>query len=124
MMGRKYPPHFGKGNKYKNKICYCNGIKFQSQDEMKRYVELRLLENMRMIKDLELQKKYEIIPPQRGEKAANYIADFAYTDVDTGEYIVEDVKGMKTREYILKRKLMLFVHGIRIKEITKAGGLK
>lgn len=49
------------------------------------------------------------------EKSVNYIADFVY--VEDGKTVVEDAKGVRTKEYIIKRKLMLFVHGIRIKEV-------
>lgn len=56
-----------------------------------------------------------LIPPQRGERECRYIADFVYY-LD-GELRVEDVKGMKTKDYIMKRKLMLHVHGIRIEEV-------
>lgn len=57
--------------------------------------------------------------PQRTliERACRYIADFVYTDNETGQTVVEDTKGVRTKEYIIKRKLMLFVHGIRIREI-------
>lgn len=51
------------------------------------------------------------------ERACRYIADFVYTDNDTGLTVVEDTKGVRTKEYIIKRKLMLYMHGIRIKEI-------
>lgn len=51
------------------------------------------------------------------EKACKYIADFVYTDNETGQTIVEDTKGVRTKEYIIKRKLMLYLHGIRIKEV-------
>lgn len=45
-----------------------------------------------------------------------YIADFVYTDAATGKLVVEDAKGMRTRDYIIKRKLMLYIHGIKIRE--------
>lgn len=114
-----------------------NGIEFDSKKEMQRYVELRLLERAGKITDLELQKVFELIPAQyepstevykRGEKkgtpkrgrcienAVVYKADFCYTD-EHGRKIVEDAKGFKTKDYIIKRKLMLYVHGIRILEI-------
>lgn len=51
------------------------------------------------------------------ERKVEYVADFVYTDVETGENIVEDTKGIRTTEYIIKRKLMLAVHSIRIKEV-------
>ena len=65
---------------------------------------------------------YMILPAQYDEKgklverAVNYIADFTYND-ENGLRVVEDAKGMKTKEYIIKRKLMLHIHGIRIKEV-------
>lgn len=51
------------------------------------------------------------------ERSVKYIADFVYTDKATGQTVVEDTKGVRTKEYIIKRKLMLYLHGIRIKEI-------
>ena len=74
------------------------------------------------IKDLERQVKFVLIPAQYEngkliERAVTYIADFVYTDVKTGEKVVEDTKGMRTKEYILKRKMMLYLRGIRIKEV-------
>lgn len=50
------------------------------------------------------------------EKACRYRADFVYTDLSTGEIVVEDTKGVLTPEYKIKRKLMLYIHGIRVKE--------
>ena len=49
------------------------------------------------------------------ERACSYIADFVY--MERGEKVVEDVKGVKTKDYIIKRKLMLFIHGIKVREI-------
>ena len=75
-----------------------------------------------LISNLREQVPFELIPNQRGpdgkviERALIYKADFVYTDTD-GSTIVEDTKGFRTKEYIIKRKLMLFVHGIRIKEV-------
>ena len=98
-----------------------------------RYSELRLLESTGHIKDLQRQVKYILLPAQREpdiigkrggvkkgrllEREVAYYADFVYTDADTGALIVEDTKGMRTTEYIIKRKMMLFFHGIRIKEL-------
>jgi hypothetical protein len=73
-----------------------------------------------VISDLRLQVPYELIPAQRidgkvVERAVNYIADFVY--MENGVTIVEDAKGCRTKEYILKRKMMLWRHGIRIREV-------
>ena len=62
---------------------------------------------------------FQLLPSQKGdgrtERPANYVADFVYQE--NGKTVVEDTKGMKTRDYILKRKIMLFIHGITIKEV-------
>jgi hypothetical protein len=67
--------------------------------------------------ELKLQVKYEVIPKQDGERAAHYIADFVYVQ-DDGTLVAEDVKGFRTPDYILKRKLMKLVHGITIREVA------
>ena len=97
-----------------NKITIVNGETFHSQGEYYRYRELQLLEKAGQIKNLRRQVKYELIPKQIGERATSYYADFVYEE--NGKEIVEDFKGMKTKEYIIKRKLMLYIHGIKIKE--------
>ena len=114
-------------NKYRNKKIMYNGMTFDSKKELKRYQELQLMEKGGAIFDLCRQVKYELIPAQRDiktgriiERQAIYIADFVYKRYtkDGGlETVVEDVKGYRTQEYILKRKLMLFHKGIRITEI-------
>ena len=94
---------------------------YHSRKEHRRANELRLMQRAGLITNLREQVSYELIPTQRGadgkvlERACDYIADFVYTDKD-GKTVVEDTKGVKTKEYIIKRKLMLHVHGIRIVE--------
>lgn len=99
-----------------------NGLWFDSMKEAKRYAELSLLQKAGKITDLQTQVKYELIPAQKRngkviERAVNYIADFVYTE--NGETVVEDVKSpaTKTPVYMLKRKLMLWEHGIQIREV-------
>ena len=112
---------FRQPNKYHNKKVGA----FDSKKELKRYHELTLLEKAGHISDLRRQVTYELIPSQKGEdgktieRPVKYIADFVYTDNRTGQTIVEDTKSpvTKTKDYIIKRKLMLYIHGIRIKEI-------
>lgn len=120
-----------KYNKYKNHKATANGITFDSKKEARRYTELLLLQQGGFISDLRRQVKFVLIPAQREpdtigtrggvkhgkviEKECSYYADFVY--MQNGERIVEDVKGIKTDVYKIKKKLMLFVHGIRIKEI-------
>ena len=88
---------------------------FDSKREANRYAELKLLERAGEISDLKLQVPFELIPKQPGERSVKYIADFVY--LEGGKSVVEDVKGKKTRDYIIKRKLMLWRHGITIKEV-------
>ncbi len=110
-------------SKYKAKKCIIDGITFDSKKEAKRYGELKLLEAEGIISDLELQVSFELIPSQRidgrvVERPCVYKADFAY--YHDGEYVVEDVKSNKRiirPEYIIKRKLMLYLKGIRVKEV-------
>ena len=117
--------------KYKNKKIEVDGIVFDSKKEAIRYQELKLLEKAGRIQNLQLQVKFVLIPKQYSttdctkagkprliEHECSYMADFVYTE--DGQTIVEDVKSSYTRNhmlYVVKRKLMLYVHGIRIKEI-------
>lgn len=107
-------------NKYGSKKTEVDGVTFDSKKEAKRYQELRILEKAGEITDLRRQVKFVLIPSQRidgrvAERAVEYKADFVYTQ--DGQTIVEDTKGFRTKDYIIKRKLMLWVHGIRIREI-------
>lgn len=121
-------------SKYGSQKIIIDGISFDSKKEARRYKELRLLEKGKAIEGLELQKEFVLIPAQyeyyvrlgkRGkrlkdgkrcvEKSVVYKADFAY--FENGKLVVEDTKGYKTKDYVIKRKLMLYVHGIRIKEV-------
>jgi len=102
--------------KYRNKKTEVNGVTFDSAGEAKRYQELLLMEKAGIISDLQRQVKFVLTPKQEGERESSYLADFVY--LENGERVVEDYKGMKTDAYILKRKFMLFFHGIRIREIS------
>lgn len=93
----------------------ATGYVFDSKKEFIRWLELRLLERAGKISGLCRQVSYELIPKQEGERACNYIADFTYYD-ENGKMVVEDCKGYRTDAYKIKKKLMLWVHGIRIKE--------
>ena len=112
-------------SKYGARKAYLDGIMFDSIKEAQRYKELRLLELAGDIKELQCQVKYVLIPAQRiggkvAERECAYIADFVYYETDReGGWVkvVEDVKGYHTKEYIIKRKLMLERYGIRIKEV-------
>lgn len=105
-------------SKYGNiKTTTSDGITHDSIKEANRWCELKLLERAGKIRLLQRQVKYHLIPKQEGEREVCYIADFVYQE--NGKLVVEDVKSpaTRTKEYILKRKLMLWVHGIKIKEI-------
>ena len=107
-------------NKYHSRKITMDGITFDSLKEYRRFCELSLLEKAGTITELKRQVKYELIPSQRvggkvAERACTYVADFVYKQ--HGETVVEDTKGFKTKDYIIKRKLMLYIYGIRIREI-------
>ena len=131
--------------KLNNQKTVIDGIEFDSKKEGNRYCELKLLQRAGQISNLEYQKRYELIPAQyetvatgeyykvgdkKGqhktkqvcvEQSVVYIADFVYQE--NGQTVVEDVKGYRDpasatyAKFILKRKLMLWIHGIKIKEI-------
>ena len=118
-------------NKYRAKKVEIDGEKFDSVKESRRYTQLKLLERAGEISDLRRQVKFVLIPAQREpdtvgkrggrikgkliEREVAYIADFTY--IENGELIVEDAKGFRTKEYTIKRKLMLYIHNIRVKEV-------
>ena len=107
-------------SKYKAKKVTVDGITFDSQKEYRRFRELSLLERAGKITELQRQVKFELIPSQRidgkvVERACSYVADFVY--MENGKKVVEDTKGFKTKDYIIKRKLLLKEYGIQIKEI-------
>jgi|SRR5882762_7675941 len=104
--------------KYSNKkVVTESGIKYDSKREAKRGAELELLEKIGAISGLKRQIPYKLIPKQDGERACTYILDFEYFDEELNKPVWEDVKGMKTPEYIIKRKLMKWVHEITITEV-------
>lgn len=108
-------------NKYGNRRIVCGDMTFDSFKEYKRYTELALMERAGYIKDLQRQVKYVLIPAQkRGKKViereCSYYADFVYTDMRTGETVVEDAKGCRTEVYRIKKKLMLEKFGIEVSE--------
>lgn len=107
-------------SKYGSRKITRDGITFDSVKEYRRWCELSLLERAGTIQNLQRQVKFELIPSQRIdgkviERPCTYIADFVYTE--NGKMVVEDTKGFRTTDYIIKRKLLLWVHGIRIQEI-------
>jgi len=108
---------FGRRAKFGNHKTVVDGITFDSKAEATRYSVLKVLQAAGVVTQLRLQVPYELTV--NGLKVCRYIADFVY--MMDGKEVVEDVKGMRTPEYKLKRKLMLAVFGIEIQEI---GGVK
>lgn len=107
-------------SKYKSQKIKHDGRTYDSIKEFHRHLELLMLQKAGEISELREQVPFELIPKQYDdngkvcEHACKYIADFVY--IQNGETVVEDTKGLKTEVYKIKRKLMLFRHGIRIKE--------
>lgn len=128
--GRRF---FRNKSKYKNRKVNIDGVEFDSMKEYWRFAELKQMQAEGKITDLQRQVKYILLPAQREpdtigkrggvkkgkllEREVAYYADFVYRLADTGMLIVEDTKGMRTTEYIIKRKMMLYFHKIRIKEL-------
>lgn len=109
-----------KTGKYHNRKTVRHGITFDSKHEADRYDELRMLLKTGEIHDLKLQQTYKLVGAQRtptgaAVRAVTYIADFVYTR--DGKTIVEDAKGFKTKDYIIKKKLMLERFGIWVEEV-------
>ena len=124
-------------NKYHNKkYTTPDGQVFDSKKEYRRYIELMWMQKAGEIEDLQRQVKFVLIPGQyeegtevytkgkkKGQKKQGallerecaYYADFTYKV--NGELIVEDTKGVRTADYILKRKMMLYFYGVKIKEV-------
>lgn len=117
-------------NKYGAVKITVDGIRFDSRKEARRYTELKLLLHAGQITDLRLQVRFELLPaqyahtdaaytrgerkgqPKRGrciEQAVVYVADFVYTE--NGRTVVEDTKGLRTKDYIIKRKLFRYRYG-------------
>lgn len=111
-----------KRGKYGNEKCAIDGMAFDSKAERKRWAELRLLLKAGYVSNVRRQVPFELIPAQRlanGRvlRACSYVADFVYRDERIGREVFEDVKGAVTPEYRIKRKLMLWVHGIELVEV-------
>ena len=118
-------------SKYHNRKITRDGVTFDSRKELRRYEELQLLQQAGEIANLRRQVKFVLIPTQREpskigtrggvkkgkllERECAYVADFVYSE--NGKTVVEDAKGLRTKDYIIKRKLMLYVHNIRVREV-------
>ena len=130
-----------RSSKYHSRKTVVDGMVFDSRKEAARYRELKLLERAGLIRDLERQVKFVLIPEQREpdtidyskskhgrrvrgriiERECAYIADFRYFDCEADKVIIEDVKGLKSgtayEVFKIKRKLMLYLYNIKVREI-------
>lgn len=104
-----------KRTKYGNEKQVLDGLTFDSKKEARRYQHLKALQAIGTIKDLDLQVRFRI--EVNGAHICDYIVDFVYVRCATNERVVEDVKGHRTSEYKLKKKLVAAVHGIEIQEV-------
>lgn len=109
-------------HKYNATKTALDGIVFDSAIEARRYQELKLLVAAGEITDLQLQPAYQLQPGYRNaagrkQRPINYVADFAY--MENGRLIVEDVKGVETAVFRLKRRMFEYLYqGIELR-ITK-----
>lgn len=101
-------------SKYHSKKVIVDGIEFDSKREGERYIQLKMLEKAGLIKNLELQKVFILQPSfkKNGKtiRKITYRADFCYYDNHLEKYVVEDVKGMKTEVYKIKKKMFEYVY--------------
>ena len=129
-IGHGYKPK--RQNKYGARKITVDGAKFDSKKEAERWQTLKWMEKAGLIRDLQRQVHFQLTPqvrepdtigPRGGVKKgkvilekAEYIADFTYIETDSGKFVVEDTKGWKTPEYILKKKMLYHLRGILIYE--------
>lgn len=120
-------------SKYHSQKVELSGEIFQSKKEARRWLELKNMESHGLISGLQRQKKFVLVPAQyepdtkgpRGgkikgkllEREVAYYADFVYFDEQEKDFVIEDTKGVRTPEYIIKRKLMLWLNGYQIREV-------
>lgn len=102
-------------NKFNARKTIVDGIVFHSAAEANRYKILKLLEKSGRIVNLKLQEPF--VFKLHGKKIFTYFADFVYVDMDKGVNVIEDVKGMRTPLYKLKKKLIEAYYGIKITEV-------
>lgn len=101
-------------SKYKNETAYVGDERFDSKREAARYRELLLEQRAGKITKLRRQVRFALVVNRM--LICEYVADMVY-ERDDGVEIVEDAKGCRTEVYRLKRRLMLAIHGIEIREV-------
>lgn len=126
---------YGKRPKYGNSKTSFGGVEYDSKRERDRHIYLMGQERQGVISDLKRQVTFHLLPAQYEtvekqlktktkqvsqcvERAVDYTADFTY--MKDGKLVVEDVKASKSilaKEFVIKRKMMLYFHGIKIREV-------
>lgn len=110
-----------KQSKYKNKKTTCDGIEFDSKKERNHYLKLKAMEEVGLIKNLELQKEYilqeKFVLNGKTRRKITYKADFSYITTEDNKLHVVDVKGFKTEVYKLKKKLFEYKYKIELEEV-------
>lgn len=103
-------------SKYNNKKTIIDGITFDSKAEAQRYTQLLLMQRAGLITGLQLQVPFTLIPKSSKGRAVVYKADFVYFDTEKKKQVIEDVKGVRTQVYVLKKRLMQ-EQGLEIVEV-------
>ena len=111
-----------RAHKYGAVATVVDGVRFASKAEARRYAELKLLEQAGEIRELELQPRFPLFVPVKGratlhQQVGAYVADFRYRQGPRGVLVVEDVKGVKTAVYRLKKRMVETTYGIEIREV-------
>ena len=110
-----------KRSKYYSKKVIIDGIKFDSKKEGEYYLKLKMLEKANVIKNLELQKEYELQPGfklnNKARRKITYKADFSYITTEDDKLHVVDVKGYRTDVYMIKKKMFEYRYGIELEEV-------
>ncbi len=113
----------GRHSKFNARATRCRqGTMHHSAMEAARCDELHLMQKGGLIRDLEAHPQPRFDLAVNDVHVCHYIADFAYTDADSGQRVVEDVKGFATQEYRIKQRLMLGCHGIEVQEVRRVRG--
>jgi hypothetical protein len=110
------------GSKFSNIPTRVDGVTFHSKLEAGRYQELKAMQQAGLIRDLELQPRFRL--EVNGVEVCTYVADFRYVDVQSGETVVEDAKGVVTDVYRMKARLMVACLGIEVQEVRRVRGFR
>ena len=101
-------------NKFNARACVADGIRFDSHRERLRYATLRALEGSGRLEQLQVHPRYRL--EVNGVLVGHYRPDFVYVDRTTGRQVVEDVKGVRTRDYVLRKKLLKALYNLEVVE--------